>query len=119
LRGRPVLLPAGELGLTFDLGYNWNRISSDDTRSAVRTRLSRGDLEGGVNASIPLTSRREGFADALGSFAANFQAGFNHLSDFGTLYDWSAGLTWEVLDDFQRRGSAIARGFRGSPDHPI
>ena len=101
LRGRPLLLPAGELGLTFDLGYDWNRIESDDTRSALDTRLTRGIIEGGVNVAVPLTSRFEGVLGALGDFAANFQLGFNDLSDFGTLYDWSAGLTWEPFDDLQ------------------
>jgi hypothetical protein len=108
LRGRPVLLPAGELGLTFDLGYSWDRITSDDTRSAVDTRLNRGDIEGGVNIALPLTSRSEGFLGAVGDFSANFQAGFNDLSDFGTLYDWSAGLNWEPFDDFQLSATYVS-----------
>ena len=94
LRGSPLLLPGGELSTTFDFGYDWTRISSDDTRTAGATRLTRGDLSGGVNVVVPLTSRREAFADALGSISLTGQAGVDHLSDFGTLYDWSAGVNW-------------------------
>ena len=89
LRGTVLDLPGGEFSTTFDVGYGWDRITSSDTRSGADTQLTRGDLEGGVNVVIPLTSRRELFADALGSFTLNGQAGFNHYSDFGTLYDLS------------------------------
>ena len=94
LRGTLIDLPAGELSTTFDAGYSWDRITSSDTRSGSNAQLTRGDLEAGVNVVIPLTSRRELFADALGSFTINAQAGINNYSDFGTLNDWSAGLNW-------------------------
>ena len=102
LRGSPLLLPAGELGLTIDAGYDWRRIASSDTRSGLggggRTELTRGVLSGGVNANIPLTSRRDDVLAAVGDIALNLQAGVDHLSDFGTLRDLSAGLTWKPLD---------------------
>ena len=97
-RGSPLFLPAGDLATTFDLGFDWTRIISDDTRSGTDARLTRGDLSGGVNLVVPITSRREGFLDAVGDVSLSAQAGFNHLSDFGTLYDWSGGLNWSPVD---------------------
>ncbi|WP_324262608.1 hypothetical protein U4960_05715 [Altererythrobacter sp. H2] len=97
-RGTPVFLPAGDLSTTFDFGYDWTRIDSDDTRSGTAARLTRGDLSGGVNVVVPVTSRREGFLDAIGDVSLSGQAGFNRLSDFGTLYDWSGGVNWSPLE---------------------
>jgi len=93
-RGTLLNLPGGEVRTTFDLGYSWNRIQSSDTRTLQDNELTRGDLEAGFNLNIPLTSTRNGFADALGSFTLNLNAGIDELSDFGTLSDWTAGLTW-------------------------
>ena len=101
LRGTPVYLPAGELGLTFDAGYDWSRIESEDTRTATATSLTRGNIEGGINVSVPLTSKRENALGAIGDWSLNLQAGFNDLSDFGTLYDWSIGAVWEPFEFLQ------------------
>src|SRR5690606_10764389 len=93
--GRPVLLPGGELTLTLDTGYNYTRIESEDTRNpGVTTSLKRGDLSAGFNLGIPITSRREDFGAAIGDVSLSLQAGIDHLSDFGTLTDWTAGLNW-------------------------
>ena len=59
LRGSPLLLPAGEVSTTFDLGLNWQRINSEDTRTDGETQLSRRQFEGGVSIVVPHTSRRE------------------------------------------------------------
>lgn len=96
--GSPVLLPAGELSTTFDVGYNWSKIESSDTRSATQTDLSRSTVSAGVNVSIPLTSSRELFWDDLGSFTLNGQLRINDISDFGTLRRLSAGLNWQPFD---------------------
>lgn len=107
--GSPLFLPAGELSTTFDVGYNWNRINSSDTRSALESELTRGDLSAGVNVVVPLTSRREGFADALGTISLNGRAGVKHLSDFGTLTDWSLGLNWSPFDRLSLSATRIWR----------
>ncbi len=108
-RGPIAQLPAGELITTFDAGYSWTRIESEDTRTIGETQLTRGDLEGGVNLVVPITSRREGFADSLGSFTLNAQLGFDYLSDFGTLTDWSAGLTWSPFGNLDLTATYIRR----------
>src|SRR5690606_27856819 len=97
--GRPVLLPGGELTLTLDTGYNYTRIESEDTRNpGVTTSLKRGDLSAGFNLGIPITSRREDFGAAIGDVSLSLQAGIDHLSDFGTLTDWTAGLNWGITE---------------------
>ncbi len=109
LRGTPVYLPGGELGTTFDVGYDWNRIESDDTRTLLSSSLTRGNLNGGINLAIPIASRREGFLDAIGDVSLNLSAGFDKLSDFGTLYDWSAGLTWSPFDNLDLSATYVNR----------
>jgi hypothetical protein len=108
--GRPVLLPGGEVTLTLDSGYNFTRIASEDTRNpGVTTSLKRGDLSAGVNIGIPITSRREDFGAAIGDISLNFQGGVDHLSDFGTLTDWTAGLNWGVTERLNFNVSYVAR----------
>ena len=122
-RGHPLLLPAGELSVTLDAGFDWNRLSSQDTRTTIgETELTRGDLTTGINVGIPLTSEREDFLGALGDISLNASAGLDHLSDFGTLYDWSAGVTWGVTDrltlnaTYINRDSAPTLGQLGDPE---
>ncbi len=108
LMGRPVRLPAGEVAATVKAGYAWSNIQSNDTRSlAGPVSLTRGDVSTGVNLSVPITSRREGFLDAVGDITANFSAGYNYLSDFGSLTDWSAGLTWSPTETLSLQASYL------------
>jgi hypothetical protein len=109
LRGIAVEIPAGEIATTFDVGYDWQRIESDDTRTAFDTQLTRGDLSGGVNIVVPLTSRRTGFLDAVGDISVSGQAGINHLSDFGTLQDWSLGVNWSPFENLNLQATRIWR----------
>ncbi len=108
--GRPILLPAGEVSVTFDAGYDWTRITSEDTRRlGERTRLTRGDLNAGVNVSVPITSVRDDVLSAIGDLNLNASAGIDYLSDFGTLTDWSVGLTWSPTETLNVNASYIAR----------
>lgn len=108
--GRPVLLPGGELTVTLDTGFNYTRIESEDTRNpGVTTSLKRGDLSAGINLGIPITSRREDFGAALGDITLNFQGGVNHLSDFGTLTDLTAGFNWGITERLNFNVSYVTR----------
>ncbi|MGI8944278.1 MAG: hypothetical protein ACR2FJ_08645 [Qipengyuania sp.] len=109
LRGAPLELPAGEVNTTFDLGYDWDRIESNDTRTAQDTSLTRGNLSGGVNLAIPVASTRTGAWDAMGGLSLNAQAGFDYLSDFGTLADWSLGATWSPFENLTFSATRIWR----------
>jgi hypothetical protein len=102
-------LPAGEVRATFDVGLDWQRIKSADTRSTQDVALTRRNLSTGANLVVPLTSSREEFADALGSFTLNLQAGIEDLSDFGLLGDWNAGLTWQPFDGLDLSATYIWR----------
>ncbi|MFV0642988.1 MAG: TonB-dependent receptor plug domain-containing protein, partial [Sphingomonadaceae bacterium] len=122
LRGNPFLLPAGDLGLTLDAGYSWDRVISDDSRSTLgKSTLTRGTLSGGSNLTIPLTSRREGFMDGLGDFTLTLGGGVDNYSDFGTLGNWTTGLTWQPVEPLTLQATWIEReappglGNLGSP----
>jgi hypothetical protein len=102
-------LPAGEVLATFSLGLDWQRIESSDTRSNQQASLTRRDLSTGANVVLPLTSRRAGVADALGTFTLNLQAGARDLSDFGVLGNWNAGLNWSPLEGLDLSATYIWR----------
>jgi hypothetical protein len=109
LEGPVGELPAGELLATFDVGLDWQQIESSDTRSLQDATLTRRQLSTGANLVVPLTSRRAGFADALGTITLNLQAGVEDLSDFGVLGDWNAGLNWEPVDGLALSATYIWR----------
>ena len=94
LIGRPLRLPAGSVSATLKAGYASSGIDSSDSRTTGAASLRRGDLVLGTNLSLPITSRRDRFGGAIGDLTLNLSAGWDSLSDFGSLYDWSAGLTW-------------------------
>mgnify|MGYP002145477095 CR=1 FL=1 len=76
-------------------------------RGLIAASLHRGDLSVGANLAMPLTSKRENFGAGLGDLTLNLSAGWNHLSDFGSLTDWSAGLTWGLTDKLNLQASYI------------
>lgn len=94
---------------TFDLGLDWRRIESSDTRSLTGAELTRRRLSTGANLVVPLTSGREEFLDGLGDFTLNLQAGLEDLSDFGLLGDWNAGITWKPTDGLDLSATYILR----------
>ena len=98
LTGTLVSLPAGDVSVTVKGGYEHSAIRSRDSRLAGRTRLKREDRYGGINLSIPITSRRNDVLAGLGDLSLNLSAGLADLSDVGTLKDWSAGLTWKPTE---------------------
>jgi outer membrane receptor protein involved in Fe transport len=108
--GHPIHLPGGDISVTIDAGFDWDRIDSTDTRNVgVETKLTRGNLNGGVNVSVPIASTREDVLAFLGDVTANFSAGLDHLSDFGTLTNWSAGLNWGPTEKLNFQASYIVR----------
>lgn len=104
--GRPFSLPAGEVALTVKAGFDYTRSDNTDSRTGNIT-LGRKDASAGVNLALPLTSRRDNVLGAVGDLSLNLSAGINHLSDFGTLKDWSVGLTWKPTDRLGLQASTI------------
>ncbi|MEM6857607.1 MAG: hypothetical protein AAF559_07020 [Pseudomonadota bacterium] len=109
LRGPVAELPGGEVLATFDIGYEWSNVEASDTRGTLPVDLTRGDLTTGANLVIPITSRRNGFADALGSFTLNTQVGLQELSDFGTLGDYNVSLNWSPIDSLDLSATYVFR----------
>lgn len=108
LSGRPFTMPAGDANLTFKGGYDYTHSSSENTASDVgRIGLTRGDVSGLVNLALPLTSRSRDTLGAVGDITLNLSGGLDHLSDFGTLYNWSAGVTWSPTDKLSFQASYI------------
>lgn len=102
-------LPAGELLATFDIGANWQNFESEDTRGTAPVDLTRRVFTTGANLVVPITSRRNGFADDLGSFTLNLNIGVDDISDFGTLGDYTVGLNWAPFDNLDLSASYIVR----------
>lgn len=108
LMGRPFSLPAGDVSTTIKGGFAYTGIVSSDTRTgAGETRLDRGDLSVGINIGVPLTSRRNNVLSGIGDLTLNLSGGIDRLSDFGTLYDYSVGLTWGVTEKLSLQASYI------------
>ncbi|MEO7738455.1 MAG: TonB-dependent receptor [Novosphingobium sp.] len=106
--GSPLRLPAGDVGATLKAGFAYTGIVSSDTRqSGAETRLRRGDASAGLNLSLPIASRKEHALEGIGDLTLNVSAGLDHLSDFGTLTDWSAGLTWGPTEKLSLQASYI------------
>lgn len=110
LIGDPFLLPAGDLSATLDASYDWDRIESFDTRTLTgNNTLTRGDLSAGASLSIPVASRRDDVLAALGDVTFTLAGGFNDLSDFGTLGNYTAGVVWKPADPVTLQASYIVR----------
>ena len=98
LIGRPLRLSGGEVTATGRAGFTYLAFKTADSRStAGEVTLRRDRVSLGGNLGVPITSRRENFGAALGDLSLNFSLGWDHLSDFGAVNDWSAGLTWSPL----------------------
>ena len=109
LVGRPFRLPAGDASLTAKTGFDYTALASTSTRSVGQTNLDRSDLSAGVNLDLPLTSRRNEVLGAIGDLSLNLNAGIDKLSDFGTLTDYGAGLTWAPTEKLSLQATYIAK----------
>jgi hypothetical protein len=110
LTGQPILLPSGEVNVTAKAGYKLNGIESTDTRNeGPETSLNRRRAEAGLNLGIPLASAREDFLAPLGELGLDLGGGIEHLSDFGTLTNWNAGLNWRPSQSLSLQASYTVR----------
>lgn len=94
--GTPVYLPAGDLGVTLNAAYDWNRIDSFDTRTVLgNSELTRGVLSASGNITVPIASRRDDVWAAVGDLTFTLGGGIERFSDFGTLGSANTGLIWK------------------------
>ena len=107
LNGPLLRLPAGQVNATFTVAGDARAIETETVRAgAIQARsLSREHGSVRANVDVPLTSRREGFLDAIGDLSANFNVEAEHFSDFGTLRTLEAGLRWSPIDEINLAAS--------------
>ena len=108
LTGSPFRLPAGDAQATLTAE---GRNVTLDTRARGRVASDVGLTRRGAlvrgNVVLPVTSRREGFGDALGTLSLNANGGVQELSDFGRLTEYGYGLTWEPIEKLSLIASVI------------
>lgn len=110
LSGPIAELAPGDLTLTLDAGYNWQRQTSrNGTSPGEDTRLTRGLLSGGASLSVPIIGSDIGPLGALGEVSISAQAGVDNYSDYGTLYRWNSGVTWKPSQTLTLQATRSAR----------
>ncbi|KQM13005.1 TonB-dependent receptor plug domain-containing protein [Novosphingobium sp. Leaf2] len=108
LTGKPFRMPAGDANLTVKGGYIYDQTWNENSRNTLGSvSLTRGDVQGGVNLALPLTSKADDFLGAVGDITLNLSAGLDQLSDFGTLTNWSVGTTWSPTSTLTFQASYI------------
>jgi len=99
LNGNLFMLPAGGLQTTFKVGANSKGLDSETVRSGVTTKRditrTTESVQGSFN--LPLTSTRNNVLAKLGDLSANFNAGYDDLSDLGGLTTLGGGLNWSPI----------------------
>lgn len=103
--GSLLSLPAGNISTSVRVGGSISDFDSRSTRYneslgasvAQPGHQSRDIVNGQFNVDLPIASRSKGVLSGLGNLSANFNAGVDHLSDFGTLTSIGYGLNWSPI----------------------
>jgi hypothetical protein len=97
--GKLFKLPAGDATTTLTAGGNTNHLRSTrtDQSGSASNSLSRTTELAGVNIDVPISRRGRAFS-ALGNLTLNGNAEVDHLSDFGTLTKFGAGLNFSPVE---------------------
>ena len=100
LNGDVFDLPAGGISSTFKFGADTRSLDSTSVRSGLTTERSqsRDRFNGQASFGIPIASRRTGVFPALGDLSANFNVGYEELSDFGGLSTLGFGVNWSPVE---------------------
>jgi hypothetical protein len=100
LNGDVYRLPAGGVSSTFKFGADTRSLDSTSVRAGLTTERSqsRDRVNGQASFSIPIASRRQDVLPALGDLSANFNVGYEELSDFGGLSTLGFGLNWSPIE---------------------
>jgi hypothetical protein len=93
-------LPAGGISSTFRIGADTRSLDSTSFRSGATTERSqsRDRLNSQASFSIPIASRRRDVLTSIGDLSANFNAGYEELSDFGGLTTLGFGVNWSPVE---------------------
>ncbi len=100
LNGDVFELPAGGISSTFRIGADTRSLDSTSFRSGATTERSqsRDRFNSQASFSIPIASRRRDVLPVLGDLSANFNVGYEELSDFGGLTTLGAGVNWSPIE---------------------
>ncbi|WP_284223010.1 TonB-dependent receptor, partial [Brevundimonas denitrificans] len=100
LNGDVFELPAGGISSTFRIGADTRSLDSTSVRSGLTTERSqsRDRLNSQASFSIPIASRRRDVLPAIGDLSANFNVGYEELSDFGGLTTLGFGVNWSPIE---------------------
>ncbi len=99
--------PAGDARVTLTGNFNSNDQTSTTVRSGVTTEAGfhRNVASGRANLFLPITSRREGFLDAIGDLSLTANANVQDVSDFSTLKGYGFGFNWAPIVGMRLNGS--------------
>lgn len=95
-------LPAGNLVTTVQAGASTEQFFSRSDRSGLieETELSRDELNTQISLDVPIL--KDGLAGVkLGRLSINANAGFDELSDAGSLSTLGTGVTWRPVNGIQ------------------
>ncbi len=100
LNGDVFDLPAGGISSTFRFGADTRSLDSISVRSGLTTERSqsRDRLNSQASFSIPIASRRRDVLTSIGDLSANFNVGYEDLSDFGGLTTLGFGVNWSPVE---------------------
>jgi hypothetical protein len=96
LSGNVFQLPAGGLQTTLKVGADTRALDSKTVRSGVTTTrdITRNRESFQTSFNLPITSTRQKFLARAGDLSANFNVGYEDLSDLGGLTTLGGGLNW-------------------------
>ena len=100
LNGDVFDLPAGGISSSFRFGADTRSLDSTSIRSGltIERSQSRDRFNSQASFSIPIASRRRDILTAIGDLSANFNVGYEELSDFGGLTTLGFGINWSPIE---------------------
>ena len=105
INGSLLTLPSGSVFAALHAGlqtddFSSHSLSFDDVTpggEASRGDVSRDTINGRLNVSVPIASKRRDFLQPLGDLSVNGNVAVDHLSDFGTLTTTGYGVNWTPI----------------------
>lgn len=100
LNGDVFDLPAGGISSSFRFGADTRSLDSTSIRSGltIERSQSRDRFNSQASFNIPIASRRRDILTAIGDLSANFNVGYEELSDFGGLTTLGFGVNWSPIE---------------------
>jgi iron complex outermembrane recepter protein len=109
LSGKPFVLPAGPVVVTISNGLDRKRFDTAAVRRGITSDVSlkRDRILGAINIDVPLVERGAGGLGAIGDVSVNGNFGLSHVSSFGRLTEYTAGIRWSPADNLSFSASLI------------